>query len=103
MAQSTQPSIANNIPIPMTTIGHLSLFNQYLQKLDRSVEWVYSDVPEEGVEIDEVAKNVSKTTPVWYVKVLVDGEFYGTGRGNTKRAARNEAAKIGLERLEKFK
>ncbi|KAH6914671.1 hypothetical protein BKA70DRAFT_1256728 [Coprinopsis sp. MPI-PUGE-AT-0042] len=38
-------------------------------------------------------------TPVWYVKVLVDGEFYGRGRGNTKKAARNEAAKEGLVKL----
>ncbi|KAF6761927.1 ribonuclease III domain-containing protein [Ephemerocybe angulata] len=39
------------------------------------------------------------TTPVWYVKVFVDGEFYGRGRGNTKKAARNEAAREGLLKL----
>ncbi|KAG6885470.1 hypothetical protein C0993_001335 [Termitomyces sp. T159_Od127] len=98
MPQSPQPSITNT-PTPMTTIGHLSLFNQHLQQLDRPVEWVYSDVSEEVVEVDEATKNASKMTPVWYVKVLVDGELYGNGRGNTKKAARNEAAKIGLERL----
>ncbi|KAG6861838.1 hypothetical protein C0995_011135 [Termitomyces sp. Mi166 len=92
-------SSVNNTLTPMTTIGHLALFNQHLQKSDRSVEWVYSDVPEEGIEVDEFTKHASKTTPVWYVKVLVDGEFYGNGRGNTKKAARNEAAKVGLERL----
>ena len=36
---------------------------------------------------------------MWYVKVMVDGEFYGRGRGNTKKAARNEAAKEGLEKM----
>ncbi|TFK28930.1 ribonuclease III [Coprinopsis marcescibilis] len=41
----------------------------------------------------------TQVTPVWYVKVLVDGEFYGRGRGNTKRVARNEAAKEGLIKL----
>lgn len=41
----------------------------------------------------------TQVTPVWYVKVLVDGEFYGRGRGNTKKLARNEAAKEGLIKL----
>lgn len=73
-----------------TTIGHLSLFNQHVQKADRTVEWVYSDGGNgEG----------KKTTPIWVVKVLVDGECLGQGRGGTKKAARNEAAKEGLEGL----
>jgi len=41
----------------------------------------------------------TKTTPVWYVKVMVDGEFHGRGRANNKKAARNEAAKEGLHKL----
>jgi len=44
----------------------------------------------------------TKTTPVWFVRVLVDGEFYGMGKGNTKKAARNEAAKEGLEKMGVF-
>ena len=51
------------------------------------------------MEVDEFTKCVSKTTPVWYVKVLIDGDLYARGKGNTKKAARNEAAKVGLERL----
>ena len=47
----------------------------------------------------EVMIKGTKATPVWYVKVLVDGEFYGRGRGSTKKAARNEAAKEGLIKL----
>ena len=39
------------------------------------------------------------TTPVWYAKAIVDGQFYGRGRGNTKKAAKNEAAKEGLVKL----
>jgi len=75
---------------PSTTIGHLSLFNQHVQKANRAVEWVYRDGGEgEG----------TKTTPVWLVSVLVDGECLGKGKGGTKKAARNEAAKEGLVSL----
>jgi ribonuclease III len=78
--------------IPLTsTIGHLALFNQHLQKANRVVEWVYSDDASEG-------KNL-KTTPIWAVDVLVDGELFGQGSGYTKKAARNEAAKVGLKNL----
>lgn len=72
-----------------TTIGHLALFNQHVQKENKAVEWVYSDGVGEG----------TKTTPVWLVKVFVNGECLGEGKGGTKKAARNEAAKGGLEKL----
>lgn len=41
----------------------------------------------------------NKSTPVWIARVIVDGELFGAGRGNTKKIARNEAAKRGLEKL----
>ncbi|PPQ67577.1 hypothetical protein CVT25_012071, partial [Psilocybe cyanescens] len=99
----------------MPTIGHLALFNQNLQKTNRVVEWIYSDgndaaadnghgnsngneYSDVGLDPDVMIKG-TKATPVWYVKVMVDGEFYGRGRGNTKKAARNEAAKEGLRLL----
>lgn len=91
----------------MPTIGHLALFNQHLQKTSRSVEWIYSDggdsannggYSDVGLSPDVMIKG-TKATPVWYVKVMVDGDFYGRGRGNTKKAARNEAAKEGLRVL----
>jgi len=98
--------------MPTTTIGHLALFNQHLQKANQSVEWVYSDgvgYGRVGAAADgaggtdlEVAVRGTKTTPVWFVRVLVDGEFYGMGKGNTKKAARNEAAKEGLEKMGVF-
>jgi len=73
-----------------TTSGHLSLFNQHIQKAEKTVEWVYSGG----------SSNESKrTTPVWGVKVMVDGECLGQGKGLSKKAARNEAAKQGLEGL----
>ncbi|KAF8897912.1 ribonuclease III domain-containing protein, partial [Infundibulicybe gibba] len=88
--------------IPSTTIGHLALFNQHLQKADRAVEWIYSDrAPLHGTwgtGTDAIARG-TMTTPMWYVKVMVDGEFFGQGRGGTKKAARNEAAKEGLKKL----
>ena len=86
-----------------TTIGHLALFNQHLQKANRQVEWIYSNGGESGYTdmglSPDLAIKGTKTTPVWYVKVMVDGEFHGRGRANTKKAARNEAAKEGLQKL----
>ena len=89
-----------------TTIGHLALFNQHLQKANRQVEWIYSNGgdPEDNGYTDmglspDLAIIGTKTTPVWYVKVMVDGEFHGRGRANNKKAARNEAAKEGLHKL----
>ncbi|TFK62027.1 ribonuclease III [Pluteus cervinus] len=94
------------------TVGHLALFNQYLQRSNRQVEWIYgnpygnnqtntyfSGIHGNGDIPQEILVQGTKTTPVWFVKVLVDGEFYGHGRGNTKKAARNEAAKQGLEKM----
>ncbi|KAF8914355.1 ribonuclease III domain-containing protein [Gymnopilus junonius] len=95
----------------MSTIGHLALFNQHVQRSNKQVEWVYSDGSESDTAGDgngysdmpglspEVMVKGTKVTPVWYVKVIVDGQFFGKGRGNTKKAARNEAAKEGLSML----
>lgn len=86
------------------TIGHLALFNQHLQREGKPVEWIYSDGTKQtegngysdvGLPPEVVLKG-TKATPIWYVKVLVDGQYCGRGRGNTKKAARNEAAKEGL-------
>ena len=69
------------------------------------VEWIYSDnepTSDNNSDPNSVTPEVArgtKTTPVWYVKVIVDGQFYGKGRGSTKKAARNEAAKVGLEKM----
>ncbi|KAH9855085.1 ribonuclease III [Lenzites betulinus] len=71
------------------SIGHLSLFNQHMQQQCKSIEWVYSDSAGEG----------TRTTPIWVVRAMVDGECLGRGRGSTKKAARNEAAKEGLAKL----
>lgn len=41
----------------------------------------------------------TKVTPMWIAEAMVNGEVWGKGRGNTKKAAKNEAAKEGLARL----
>jgi len=81
---------SNPPPKFSTTIGHLALFNQHLQQESKPIEWVYSDSTGEG----------TKTTPVWVVRAMVDGKCVGRGRGNTKKAAKNEAAKEGLVKME---
>ncbi|KAJ6615642.1 ribonuclease III domain-containing protein [Mycena sp. CBHHK59/15] len=102
--------LATPAPSPTPTAGHLALFNQRLQQGARRVEWVYADQDPFGAggTCDDAAAHArtsphpragSKTTPVWCAEVLVDGEPLGRGCGNTKKAARNEAAKEGLVRL----
>ena len=86
------PSSSWSIPPPPRVpgnVGHLSLFNQYMQQQCKSIEWVYADSAGEG----------TKTTPIWVVRAMVEDECLGRGRGSTKKAARNEAAKEGLVRL----
>lgn len=74
-----------------TTAGHLALFNQHLQRGNPTVEWAYSSPDGVG----------TSTTPVWEAAVIVNGEEYGRGRGNTKQNAKNEAAKVGLKRFDR--
>ncbi|KAJ7083002.1 ribonuclease III domain-containing protein [Mycena epipterygia] len=95
-----------SLPLKTEATGeHLALFNQHLQKSDQRVEWSYSDQHPFGMDTtggappDAFAFRGTKATPVWSVQALVDGEVFGRGRGNTKKAARNEAAKQGLARM----
>lgn len=88
----TDPSSTWSSPPPARqapNIGHLSLFNQHLQQQNKDVEWVYADSVNEG----------TKTTPIWVVRAMIGNECYGRGRGSTKKAAKNEAAKQGLQKL----
>lgn len=102
-----------NIDMTMTTVGHLALFNQHVQKSNLSVEWVYlqSDPPIDpsiqfaaGAQGSQqlISPNMMKgmkTTPIWSVQVLVGGQCLGMGKGGTKKVARNEAAKRGLRNM----
>ena len=44
-------------------------------------------------------KAARTSTHMWTVRVLVEGEYFGKGKGRTKKVARNEAAKEGLLKL----
>ena len=67
--------------------GHLALFNEQLQKEKR-----------EGMFYDDCVTEGTATTPMWAARVEVDGEVFGHGKGSTKKAARDEAAREGLAR-----
>lgn len=69
--------------------GHLALFNQYLQQQHKSVEWVFTKERGES----------AKMTPCWTTRVKLDGHVLAAGIGNNKQAARNDAAKKGLEKV----
>ena len=66
------------------TTNYLGQFNMNLQQYNRRVEWKLDDTV---IENDVV---------LWDVKLVVDGDHWGNGRGNTKKAAKNEASKHGL-------
>lgn len=102
------PPVATNSVVPTpnapatfegTSSGHLALFNQHLQKSNREVEWIYDTVNPRDPKVDSEVARGARATPIWFVKVVVDGEDFGRGKGNTKKAARNEAAKEGLKKL----
>ncbi|KZT05581.1 ribonuclease III [Laetiporus sulphureus 93-53] len=76
-------------PCMAASVGHLSLFNQHLQQRGKGIEWVWADSEGQG----------TRTTPIWVVRAMVDGACLGGGRGSTKKAAKNEAAKEGLQNM----
>ena len=113
-------------PTTRTSISPLALFNQHISKVNRHVEWTYSDGTSNRLEdalaamksenraspngqgargrnkrsaLEDLMVRGSKSTPVWLAKVFVDGECFGTGCGTTKRIARSDAAKQGLQKL----
>lgn len=71
-------------PPALQPTGHLSLFNQTLTQRGRFVEWVFSDASSQA------------RTPMWDVEALVDSRCIGRGRGGTKKAAKNDAARQAL-------
>jgi ribonuclease-3 len=82
--------------------GYLALFNQYLQKGNKQVEWRFSDGrdrDDKDMQESLVVIKGKKATPVWCATVWVDEEVYGKGKGTTKQFAKNEAAKQGLDKM----
>jgi len=63
---------------------YLDQFNMNLEQCTRRVEWKFDDTV------------IENNVPLWDVKLVVDNDRWGNGRGSTKKAAQNEAAKHGL-------
>ncbi|TDL29361.1 ribonuclease III [Rickenella mellea] len=83
-------NLSNGTPPPAAaTMGHLSLFNQHMQQTNTVVEWRYDNVRGEG----------TRTTPIWKVHAMIGNDCLASGQGNTKRMAKNEAAKEGLSKM----
>ncbi|KAG7097376.1 hypothetical protein E1B28_004726 [Marasmius oreades] len=102
---------------PEVQHGYLALFNQIIAKRNLSLEWTFQTLkdyllmlnggqnnggpPRFSVDPVEALQN-AKMTPTWIARAMINGECYGEGRGRTKQAAKNEAAKMGLHRLGAF-
>ncbi|KAL0070093.1 hypothetical protein AAF712_002580 [Marasmius tenuissimus] len=107
---------------PEVQIGYLALFNQTVGKKNLSLEWRYDPLNQyidrtsnvasgsgggggrQGVNQNfffdpAIARKSANMTPVWIVKAMINGECYGEGKGATKKAAKNNAAKMGLQKL----
>jgi hypothetical protein len=62
--------------------GHLPLLNQVLQHAKRWIDWDY--------QLDPKAPS---TTPIWDASGKMSGVLVCEGRGNTKKLAKNDAAR----------
>ncbi|GJJ06835.1 hypothetical protein Clacol_001031, partial [Clathrus columnatus] len=69
--------------------GYQMLFNEYVQKNKLLTEWIWEDS-------ERVTGNME---PCWNVRVMVEGECCGIGRGRNKKAAKNQAALVALDKL----
>jgi ribonuclease-3 len=76
------------VPTKAATPNPLSQFNACLQPSNKRIEWIF----------DETV--IENNVPLWTVKLFVDGDRWGYGRGSSKKVAKNEAAKQGLTRLD---
>ncbi|KAJ6544412.1 hypothetical protein B0H19DRAFT_300918 [Mycena capillaripes] len=79
------------IPSPRPPLNVLTAFDERVQKLNKSIGWVYS--------AREMSKNeVGPGEPLfmWSVEVLVAGEVLGRGTGNSKKAGTRAAAEQAL-------
>jgi ribonuclease III len=95
-------------PTPPMESGYLPLFNQYIAQQHKFVEWVFTTASPADpmgtrtnpIRIDMKAlKRSAKTTPIWHVKAMLDGECVGRGKARTKKGAKNEAARKALIKL----
>ena len=87
--ESNSPNSSENGSPPHQTIGHLALFNQHLQQRRQNAEWRW----------DKMSGDGTSSTPIWVASAYLDNRLLGRGQGGTKKAAQNEAAKLGLREL----
>ncbi|KAJ6506291.1 hypothetical protein C8R47DRAFT_967163 [Mycena vitilis] len=95
------PSLPSST-LPGSPASPLALLNECVQKGNRRVDWAFvnHEAGSSGGALQSPSRENSKTkTAVWVAEVLVDGEVFGRGEGNTKKAARSEAAKQALPQL----
>ncbi|KAL5530333.1 hypothetical protein ACEPAF_6590 [Sanghuangporus sanghuang] len=83
--ESTETSAA----IQSMNGGHLQLFNQFVQQKHMRLEWSFEEVKDVGTRV----------TPIWAVHTIVNDQRISVGRGNTKKAAQDEAAREALVQL----
>ncbi|KAJ7663491.1 ribonuclease III domain-containing protein [Mycena rosella] len=70
------------------TCNYTELLYNHLQNSEKHVEWAY-----------ENEHPVGSPVLIWSASVLVDKQVLGYGKGRTKTAARDDAAKQGLSRM----
>lgn len=83
--QPTSPQFSPS----MTAEGHLPLLNQVLQNAKRWIDWDYQLDPKSPT-----------TTPIWDSSGNMSGVLVCKGRGNTKKLAKNDAARTLVSELQ---
>lgn len=89
-------------PADVAPMGHLALFNQHMTQKKAPIEWVFeTHTGAPGVTDALLAEGEgSYATPVWVVRAIMGEKgAIGAGKGRTKKAAMNEAAKAALATL----
>lgn len=80
------PPKSPEVPTKSVTPNPLSQFNARLQPHNK-VKWIFDET------------TIENNARLWIVKLFVDGDCLGYGRGSSKKAAKNEAAREGLTRM----
>jgi ribonuclease-3 len=106
----TIPTPPKDVSTHDTPLGYLQLFNQHAAQQKKAVEWTFdkstgSSLAPGGNRVKPVSVDLledgegSDATPVWVVRALVGPRCIGRGKGRTKKAAKNEAAREALKAL----
>lgn len=69
--------------------------NEYGVKSHQQIEWVSEPEP----DASEITQQAPPAARDWSAIVLLDGELFGRGTGNSKKAARDDAARQALLKI----